>query len=455
MALAALALGVEVEQLAGELLRGLAGPALDRLPAAAAELGERRVGSAAADVAADLGQLVDGHEDLVRARVLEVEVVAGDVGDRLGVKAGEAGDAVVLVDDDVAGAQVGEGPQHAAPARAPAATGRALRAAAGEQPLLGDDREVELGRDEALGEPGLDEGEGARGLAILVAEPVDLHPPEVVGEALPDPALGEGDDGPVTGAGQLLELGLGLLEAARGDVGGLGAELERLILVDAREADLDPLVEHGEHALGVDVEVPGVGAGQRGRDVLPVVGERRREVLGAGDQHRRLFADQLEQRVEAVDGEQLGDVGPVGGLLHRGDLGQLSVLGRELGGGRDLDALGVAQRALGEGGEPAQRLDLVAEQVDADGPVLGGGKEVEQAAADGELAAVLDLVDALVAGRDELERRLVEVDQVADAQHEPVRAHRALGDLLRESDRGDDDHRCAGAGVGDLVGLEQ
>ena len=88
-------------------------------------------------------------------------------------------------------------------------------------------------------------------------------------------------------------------------------------------------------------------------------------------------------------------------LLERGDLGELAVLLGELGRRRDLDHLGVAERALGEGREPAQRLDLVAEQVDPHGAVLGGREHVEQPAADRELAAVLDLVDALVAGGDE------------------------------------------------------
>ena len=67
-----------------------------------------------ADVARDLRELVDRQEDLVVALVLEVEVVARDAGDGLGVEAGEARDAVVLVDDDVAGAQVGEAPQQSA-----------------------------------------------------------------------------------------------------------------------------------------------------------------------------------------------------------------------------------------------------------------------------------------------------------------------------------------------------
>ena len=130
-----------------------------------------------------------------------------------------------------------------------------------------------------------------------------------------------------------------------------------------------------------------------------------------------------------LDRQQLGDVRPVL-LASTRDLGQLAVLGRELGGGRDLDAVGLPQAALGEGREPAQRLDLDVEQVDADGALLGRRVDVEQAAADRELAALLDLVDALVAGGDELLRGLVEVDQVADAQHEAVRAQLRVRDLL-------------------------
>jgi len=55
--------------------------------------------AAGADIAADLGQLVDGHEHPVRARVLQVEVVARDPGDRLGVKPGEC----LVIEDAPAG----------------------------------------------------------------------------------------------------------------------------------------------------------------------------------------------------------------------------------------------------------------------------------------------------------------------------------------------------------------
>ena len=165
------------------------------------------------------------------------------------------------------------------------------------------------------------------------------------------------------------------------------------------------------------------------------------------------LGQQAEELAEAVDREQLGDVGAALLVLQRGDLGELAVLGGELRRGRDLDALRLAERALGEGGEPAQRLDLDVEQLDADGALLRGGVDVEQAAADRELAAVLDLVDALVAGGGELEHRLVEVEQLADLDQEAVRAQLRVGDLLGQRDGGDDDDRCLLAGGLALAGI--
>ncbi len=117
VALAASALRVQVQELAGQLLGRATRPRLQRVPAGAAELRQRRVLAAGADVAADLGELVDRHEHPIRPRVFKVQVVACDVGDGLRVEPREPRDAVVLVDDDVATAQVGEAPQHPAPAR--------------------------------------------------------------------------------------------------------------------------------------------------------------------------------------------------------------------------------------------------------------------------------------------------------------------------------------------------
>ena len=445
VALAALALGVQVEQLAGQLLSGAPRPGLDRLPARPAELGQRRMGAAGTDVAADLGQLVDGHEHPVRAGVLQVQVVTGDSGNGLGVKAGEAGDAVVLVDDDVARAQVREAAQDATAALAAWLLGGPP---ALEEPVIGDDREVELRGDEAALQPCRGHGDLPRGggSALALPQPPRLEPAQVVGKALALPLAGEGEHRPVAGARELLQLGLGLLEPSRGDVGRLGAEGEGLILVDARQADTDAALQLSGDLVGRHIEVVGVLVVECRGDVLPVVGQRGSDVLGSGEEDRRVGGGQLQEGAELLHGQQFGDVRPLGGVLEGGDLGQLAMLEGELGRWGHLDAVSVVQRALGEGGEPAQRLDLVAEQVDTDGAVLGGREHVEQAAADGELATVLDLVHALVAGGDEVHGGLVEVDELTGTEDEAVRTHGRVGDLLRQSDGADHNHRRDVAG---------
>ena len=58
--------------------------------------------------------------------------------------------------------------------------------------------------------------------------------------------------------------------------------------------------------------------------------------------------------------------------------------------------------ALGLGVEVADGFDLVAEEVDADGAVDLGGVDVEDAAAEGDLAGHLDYVDAGVADGEEV-----------------------------------------------------
>ena len=193
--------------------------------------------------------------------------------------------------------------------------------------------------------------------------------------------------------------------------------------------------------LGGDVEVVRVLVRERRADVAPVVAERRRELLLGGDEQLRVGAEQVEQRAEAIDRQQLGDVRAVRLLLQGGDLRELAVLGRELGRGRDLDLRDVSERALRERREPAQRLDLHVEHVDPHRALLGRREHVQQTAAQRELPALLDLLDAFVAGRDELRRALVEVEQLAHAQRERVRAQRRVGHLLRERHRADHDHR--------------
>ena len=203
------------------------------------------------------------------------------------------------------------------------------------------------GGDEAVAQAGLREASSA-GVALAV-QPRPRSAREVVGGALALAAARPRDDGAVARAHELLELGLGLLERARGEVGGLGAELDA---AGRRRSSVRRTRARASSAardrVGLDVEVVGVVVVEGGADVLPVVGERRarrpprrRSTIGV----RR--AARSRKRVEAVDRQQLGDVGAVLGVLERGDLGQLAVLGGELGGGRDLDRVGLAEASAG------------------------------------------------------------------------------------------------------------
>ncbi len=87
-----------------------------------------------------------------------------------------------------------------------------------------------------------------------------------------------------------------------------------------------------------------------------------------------------------------------------------------------------------------QRVDLVPEQVDPHGPVLGCGEHVEQSPADRELPPVLDLLDALVAGGDERRGRSRRDPAARPFEREAVRAQRGVRDLLRQGDGAHDDH---------------
>ena len=239
---AASPLGIELEQLTGQLLRRAPRARLHRLPARATQLRERRMGvGAVTDVARDLRELVGGHVDAVVALVFEVQVVARHACDRAGLEAGETGDAVVLVDDDVARAQVGERAQRPAAARARAGGTpiSPLGAAAAEQPVLGVDGELQLRGDEALAQRRRREAQ--RGLDVLagdvhvLAEPGRFQAAQVVGGALALAPAREGDDGAVTGAHEAFELRLGFGQRPRRRVRRLRAELDLLSGRESRQ----------------------------------------------------------------------------------------------------------------------------------------------------------------------------------------------------------------------------
>src|SRR5207302_6395986 len=117
------------------------------------------------------------------------QVIAHYARDRARLKAREAGDAVVLVDDEVARAKFGERAQRApAPPHAAAVDASRGRAPAAHQAVLGDHREFQRRRDEALAQGRGDERERARrGLDFArrtPLEPARLEVPEVVCRAL-------------------------------------------------------------------------------------------------------------------------------------------------------------------------------------------------------------------------------------------------------------------------------
>ncbi len=381
--------------------------------------------------------MVGGDEDPVLAFVFEVEVIAGDAADLTGLEAGEAGDAVVLVDDEVADPQFAEGE--------PAATAAGRRLvgflAPVDEAAEGVDGEFQLRADEALPQARLGEGEAGVGREPAALKQAGVEPVEAVAGALGLAAVVEGDDGAVTGADLFLQLPLGLLDAARRRLGAGGAEGVLVVLAGSGQRERSALVQRRRD---VDVEVLGVIGVHRRGDVGPVVAQRRLDLLGGGEDDRGGRGDQVERGLEVLQRQQLGEVRRLAALLgrfQRRQLGQLAVLGVELGRRRQLDHPGLAKRALGEGREPAHRLDLVAEQLNPHRPLLGRRVDVEDAAADGELAALLDLLDPLVAGRDEILGDGAEVDLLTLVDDRTGRAQRGVGDGLGERRGAGDDDR--------------
>ncbi len=436
MASAGAALGVEVEQLPGQGAGGAAGAGLHVLPAFPTQGRERRR-PPGADVAAQLGELVGGDVDPVLALVFEVEVVAGYAADLAGLEAGEAGDAVVLVDDVVADPQVAEGEP------APGGAGGALirPATAVDEAAKGIHRQFQLGADEALAQPRLGEGKPGLGREATAFEYRDVDAVEPVARALGLPHALEGDDRPVAGANEFLQLGLRLPEVAGRGLGTRGAEGPLVLLTGAAQRQAGALEQRPGN---VDVEVAGVVGMHRGGRVLPVVAQGGLDLLDRDEDHGRRIGNEVQGRTEAVEGQDLGEARGLPFLLsrlHRRQFGELTVLGVELGRRRQLDPLGVAERALGEGREPAHRLDLVAEELDPHRPFLGRRIGIEDAATQGELAALLDLLDPFVAGGDQVAGHHPEVEIAADLDGEPGRAQLGVGDGLGERRGAGDDDR--------------
>ena len=100
-----------------------------------------------------------------------------------------------------------------------------------------------------------------------------------------------------------------------------------------------------------------------------------------------------------------------------GELGaRIDEIGPSLRRGVHDGVVGRAERALRERGERAHLLDLVAEELDAERLAPRRGEHVDDAAAHGELAALVDPVDLLVAGERQLLGKAVDARLVPDPQ---------------------------------------
>ena len=212
---------------------------------------------------------------------------------------------------------------------------------------------------------------------------------------------------------------LGGERAVAAGLGGLGALAVLEIVEDRVEAAFGRLADArvaDDHRVAEMVE-------QRRQLVL----EQREPMLHAGE--AAAFADRLVERVAGRGGAEQVAVAAAEALDR-------FLVEQRFGRGEQGEAVEPAGGALVGGVEGADALDLVAEEVEAERLLLAGREQVDEAAADRELALIVDGVGADVAvGLEEL-REAVAVDPLAG---------REGGDELADAERGDD---ALGRGVG-------
>ena len=494
--------GVEADELPGDLLDRLAGLRLRRLPVGAAHLVQARI--LPADVAADLVEGVAGDVEAVTGLpalgrgVFDDEVFAGVLGRPLAGGAlrhlDEPAHPVLLVDDEVPGGEVERidlvafAPRRQS-AHVPRRGGRRptehVRLGEHGQPEVVEDEPAERRRrrhrHERFGHIGgvLDEARGHTGLgehldhALTRTLPFgeDEDPPLVVDES---PDIGE-DRLDIAGValrrpgGHGEEVGTG-----RGEL-GIGGETADLPPREPDEPCALPHLVKGAERRSREVDRGLTAAGGPRPCGLEEFVRRRHEVDGAGldafgfgDDDLRALRQQGDERFHAVgedrgeglhalDGDACRDL-----LEHvrgRGQRGRELVRPRAHGvgeeefahrrGGED-ERCGVGfgrDRPLVGHREFADLIDLVAEELDAQGMVGRGREDVDDAAAHGELAAAGDHVDPSVGELGETGGGRFDLDLVADGHLDRGDLAEALGQGLEERADGRDDEGELAAGL--------
>ncbi len=379
VAVFARARGVELEQLGGVVLDRALRAALHLRPARAAEHVEPRHVAVGADELRDQVRLGDRHVDLRLLGVLDPEKLLVRILARQRHDTEVAADAVVDVHDVVAGLDLGEVPDGRRPLEVPRPTPDLV---AVEDVLVRHGDRAHVGHREARVERADDEPHRVGlGDAALVEQ--GLEPVELAGVVADEEQLGVALE---PGRDALKDLELrGLLDGHHTRALEARQRAERRL--DLRQLLLgrrhDRQLGQHEAQPALDVVAEGLQVHQHRR-----VGQRLAEDLVVGRAERAGIVQDDERAVGQVVSDAYKPVGV---------LSQRTVLVRR----RDADRPHRLRRALAPGVELADRLDLVAEELDPDRQLGVDGPHVEDAAAHAEVPLLLHRAERLVAEPDE------------------------------------------------------
>jgi hypothetical protein len=267
----------------------------------------------------------------------------------------------------------------------------------------------------------------------------------VAGRRADRDAVGRVRDGAESVAGEALEaLDLDARPALEPPPPRGGREVERVGL------GMEATLRRRRGGVGLDLPPGGFGRGLVPARLLgpderaggQEVGERPELVVEVGQQ--RLHARQHEAGAHGLDevASLLAREADVGGPRVDGTRRRLPepVL-REFAHGQEQHVLDAIERALRRGVEEPDALDVVAEELEADGARVADGEDVEDAAAHGEVARVLHERHAMVAPAGETLRERFGGDRLAgDDVHDRLREHGARqAPLAPRLDRRNDD----------------
>ena len=303
--------------------------------------------------------------EAVFAAKRELEVVARDAGNLARLEAEQLADAVVLVDDVVSGAELGEGLERAARGCGAAA------GAAADDLRVREQGEPELAPDEAAARVSDCEQELrlVGQLVALVDQPGVDAAQQVLG-AQRFALVREGDDG---------------AQATADERRGARSRLRR---------------GRGRRSRGAVPRTRTAGRPEAGPARPRSRGRRASAPPAPRPRGRRPAARRSPGPTGPADTRSVGTgLGAV--VVGKSDVFEVEPA---LGRGVDRDLVDRMERALRERREGADALDLVAEELDAERLAAGCRIDVDDAPAEGELASLLRLVDALVAREGEAAR---------------------------------------------------